>query len=247
MSPEYIGGRNAVLESLKNKRLAAESLMVSESASGTRIDQIISEASDRAIPVRNVPNEQLDSESGSASHQGVLLEVSELHPHELDDLLALSEEKQNRRLFVLDQVQDPVNLGKIARIALYFGFDGLVKTRDRTAPLSSTVIETSAGAAARLPIAQVKNLRRAMDVLKDNRFWLVGTVPDSEQTVEDVPVDRDLAVILGHEGSGIRRLIREESDYLVRIPGDGALDSLNVATAGAVSAYALQTGQSLKN
>lgn len=244
MTNTFVGGRNPALECLRNKRLAAKVLRVADNASGASLEAVVEEASNRNVPVEVVPSSELDERAPDSNHQGVLLEVDEVHPYTLEDLLeeTPSSGEGPRRLLVVDQVQDPVNLGKLARSALFFGYDGLVKTSDRTAPLNSTVVETSAGAAARIPVAQVKNLRRALETLKDDRFWLVGTVPDTETPVEDVPTDRDLAVMVGHEGSGLRRLTREEADYLVSIPGSGSFESLNVATAGAIAAYALQPG-----
>jgi len=240
VTTDYISGRNAVLEALKNKRLSAERLILADTASGQRIDEAQAEATNREISIRISNTTDLDDLVGSDNHQGIALEITEIHPYTLEDLLARGSATNHHRLFLLDQVQDPVNFGKIARAASFFGFQGLVKTRDRSAPLSSTVIESSAGAAARIPVAQVKNLRRTMEKLREERYWLVGLVPDGDRPVEEVPTDRNLAILLGNEGSGLRRLTREECDYLVTIPGSGSYDSLNVATAGAVAAYALR-------
>lgn len=245
MTSNLVGGRNAVRECLRNKRLGFEVVKVAESASGGVIDEIISAASERNVPVRTVTTEELDDQA-SPGHQGVLAVLSDIHPHTLDDLLGRMSGSSytHKRIFVLDQVQDPVNLGKIARSALYFGYEGIVKTKDQTAPLNSTVIETSAGAAARLPIAQVTNLRRALDRLREERFWMAGLSLEADSSVDSVPTDRNLAVLLGHEGTGLRRLTREECDYLVNIPGRGDFDSLNVATAGSIAAYALDSDPS---
>lgn len=240
MSKEYVGGRNAVLECLANKRLAVDKLLVAKTASGSKIDQAKIEADNRTIPIGTVQESKLTSLTGNRNHQGLVVEVSGLHPYSLEDLLERTADNNHRRLFVLDRIQDPVNLGKLARSALYFSYEGLVKTTDRTAPLSGAVIESSAGAAARLPIAQVTNLQQALETLKNDRFWLVGTVLEATRCVGDVPTDRDLAVVLGHEGCGLRRLTRDQCDYLVKIPGGKEFESLNVATAGAVSAYALK-------
>lgn len=233
-----IGGRNAAIEILKNDRAAIEKVLLMKTASGEPIEAAKGAARDRSIPIETTDPEVLDERTGGGNHQGIAVVIEQLHPHTLGDLLR-SADRDNSRLFVLDQVQDPVNLAKIARTALYFGFDGIVKTKDRTAPLSRTVIETSVGAAARLPIAQVTNLRRALDQLRDERYWLAGTSLDAEDSIDSVDVDRKLAIVLGNEESGLRRLTAEECDYLVKIPGPGDFDSLNVATAGAIAAHAL--------
>ncbi|MFB6345536.1 MAG: 23S rRNA (guanosine(2251)-2'-O)-methyltransferase RlmB [bacterium] len=232
-----VGGRNAVIEILKNDRAAIEKLLLAESSSGDRIEQARLVASDREIPIEGTTVDHLSEQTGG-NHQGVAVVLEQIHPHTLEDLLRETSADVSR-LFVLDQVQDPVNLGKIARTALYFGFDGIVKTKDRTAPLSRTVLETSVGAAARLPIAQVTNLQRAMQQLRDDRYWIVGTSLEADKPIGTVDTDRNLALVLGNEESGLRRLTREECDYLVEIPGRGDFDSLNVATAGSIAAYAL--------
>jgi 23S rRNA (guanosine2251-2'-O)-methyltransferase len=236
-----VAGRNPVLECLKNERIGFDVVKVAESASGDILKEITSRASERDVPVRTVPGSELDEESSSGNHQGVLTVISDVHPHNFDDLLnrVSRSDAVNQRIMVLDQVQDPVNFGKMARSALFFGYQGIVKTKDRTAPLNRTVIETSAGAAARLPVAQVTNLRRSLEDLREERFWMVGLSLEAERPVEDVPTDRNLAVLLGHEGTGLRRLTREECDYLVNIPGRSTFDSLNVAQAASVAAYAL--------
>lgn len=236
-----VTGRNPVRECLRNKRLGFDVIKVAESASGGVIDDIIARASERNVAVRTVTRSELDEESSPGNHQGVLAVLSDIHPHTLEDLLTdvSASESEQKRIVVLDQVQDPVNFGKIARAALFFGYEGMIKTKDQTAPLNSTVIETSAGAAARLPIAQVTNLQRALDDLREERFWMVGLSLDADEPVDTVPRDRNLALLLGHEGTGLRRLTREKCDYLVNIPGRGTFDSLNVAQAGSIASYAL--------
>lgn len=233
-----IGGRNAVVEILKNDRAAVEKVLLMKTASGEPIERAKEAARSRSIPIETTDPEVLDDRTGGSTHQGIAVVIQQLHPHTLDDLLR-SASSENSRLLVLDQIQDPVNLGKLARTALFFGYDGIVKTKDRTAPLSQTVIETSVGAAARIPVAQVTNLRRALEKIRDERYWLVGLSLDAEKPVGSVDPDRKLAVVLGNEDHGLRRLTAEECDYLVSIPGQGDFDSLNVATAGAIAAYAL--------
>lgn len=240
---ERVYGRNPVLELLGASPRTVRRLYVSNRSSGERIDEIRRTAYEKGIPVEDVGPDRLREMVDEARHQGVVAETVSTGVVSLDRLLGEGPDRGPRRLIVLDQIQDPVNLGKIARSSLYFGVDGLIKTTDRSAPVSDTVVKTSAGAATRLPIAEVTNLRRCLQRLKDEGFWLVGADVSGRTTPEEIPLDRDLAVVVGNEEKGLRRLTRETCDYLVKIPGSGDFDSLNVATAAAVLTYALYSGQ----
>lgn len=140
-------------------------------------------------------------------------------------------------LVALDGVVDPRNFGAILRSASYFGAQGALWARDRAAPLSPVAVRASAGASERLPLVAVTNLVRAMESLRDHDFWSVGTVVDADQDLRAVAADlpERLVVVFGREGDGLRRLVKERCDYLVRIDGAGGLGSLNVAAAAAVT------------
>ncbi|MFB6356733.1 MAG: 23S rRNA (guanosine(2251)-2'-O)-methyltransferase RlmB [bacterium] len=234
---DYVYGRNPVAEWLDERAGDIEKIYVANP--DQKVADMVTEATDKSIPVEEVPRRSLNEMSEGSRHQGVVARVGGFNLLELSELLD-REMGSPRRIIVIDQLQDPVNLGKVTRSACFFGVDGIVKTTDRTAPLSGTVLKTSAGAAAHVPFAEVTNLRRALETLKDERLWIVGADLEGDVTPGEVPRDRDLAIVIGNEEEGIRRLTRETCDYLVKIPGQGSFDSLNAATASAVLQYALQ-------
>lgn len=235
---DLIYGRNPVEELLTNKSRGIDEIIYSESAGD--LDSLLETAYERGIPVESRPKARLNEMTDGKRHQGIIAIASSTGLVSLEELLSELPEGDSRRLLIIDQVQDPVNVGKILRSALFFGVNGVIKSSDGTAPISDTVVKTSAGAATRIPIAEVTNLKRALDEIKDRHFWLVGSVLDGDQTLDDVPTERDLAIAVGNEDSGLRRLIREACDYLVSIPGTGAFDSLNVAMAGTILMYECQ-------
>lgn len=238
---ELIYGRNPVEELLKNPSRAVDEIIYSESAEEGALEDLLETAYERGIPVEAQPEARLNEMTDGKRHQGIIAVASSAGLVSFEEMLAELPEQGPRRLLVLDEVQDPVNVGKILRSALFFGVNGVIKTRDRSAPISDTVVKTSAGAATRIPIAEVKNLKRALDELKDRHFWVVGSVLDGEHPIDEVPTDRDLVVAVGNEDSGLRRLTRETCDYLVTISGAGGFDSLNVAMAGTVLMYECQS------
>jgi len=237
---EHIYGRNSVKELLENPSRRVDRLYYSNTAESGDLEPILNQAYERGIPVEATKPSRLDQWTDGNRHQGIVAVASSSGLVSLDELLSELPDRDRRRLMILDQIQDPVNVGKLIRSGQYFGVNGVVKSKDRSAPISNTVVKTSAGAANRMPIAEVTNLKRAVDKIKKRHFWLVGADLEGTSRPEDVPGQRDLAVVLGNEESGIRRLIKESCDYLVRIPGPGSFDSLNVAMAGTVLSYELQ-------
>ena len=237
---EIISGRNPVVELLETSKPEIELIKVAGGAGGKKIDKIRRLAGERNINLQEVAKDELIRLAGK-NHQGVAARVKSLSPLDLNEFLSTVSFGSPARVVILDKIQDPVNLGKIARTALYFGVDGLIKTAHQSAPLSNTVLKTSAGAAARLPVAEVNNLQNAIQKLKERRFWLVGTSLAGEQFPGDIPTDRNLAIVFGHEGEGLSRLTEEKCDYLVSIPGSGSFDSLNVGVAAGIIIHDLQS------
>jgi 23S rRNA (guanosine2251-2'-O)-methyltransferase len=197
---------------------------------------LIAAANAAGVPVRQVPPEALGADAeGDRSVQGVELEAGPLPEVSLDELVGLA--APPRTLVALDGVEDPQNVGAIARVAEAAGATGLILTRRRSPPLSPAVARASAGAIEWLPVARVPNLPRALNHLKSKGYWVFGSDPTGGEGLFDLP-DRvltgDRVVVLGAEGRGLRRGIEQVLDHRVRIPMEGRIDSLNVSSAAAV-------------
>ncbi|MGE4219579.1 MAG: 23S rRNA (guanosine(2251)-2'-O)-methyltransferase RlmB [Alphaproteobacteria bacterium] len=168
-----------------------------------------------------------------AVHQGLVLETAPLEPPALEDLIAGSA----ALIVVLDQVTDPQNVGSILRSAAAFGAAALVVTEQHAPPETGALVKAASGAFDHVPLLRVVNLARALDMLKDGGFWCVGLAGESESLLAEARLDGRVALILGAEGDGLRRLTRERCDILARLPTGGPVAALNVATAAAVALY----------
>lgn len=167
------------------------------------------------------------------NHQGVMIEVDSFKYGSLDDL------KDSGRLILLDKIEDPHNLGAIIRSAESFGFDGVIIPERRSAKVSPTVYKTSAGAINNIKIVMVKNLNRAMEELKDQGFWIYGLAGEAESSIDQTDLKGKVALVVGNEGDGLSRMVREHCDMLVKIPMQGLVNSLNASVASAISMYEL--------
>ena len=237
--PDLIYGTHAVLAALKNPARQHRRLMVTEESRALldraftpEVAALIAGASvaSRAELARLVPP--------GATHQGLILETEPLPPVHIEDLCGLSVANPKAPVVVLDQVSDPHNVGAILRSALAFGARGLVM-QDRHAPTNTPALaKAAAGALETLPLARVTNLARALDVLKEAGFWCIGLDGAAEMALSDaVQQTMPPAIVLGAEGSGLRRLTAERCDALAHIPLPGAMPSLNVSNAAAIALY----------
>jgi 23S rRNA (guanosine2251-2'-O)-methyltransferase len=192
------------------------------------------------VPVESVPAESIRGSAEQANPQGVCLDAGPLPDARLEDLWSL--EAPDRRIVLLDGVEDPHNLGAIARVADAAGVIGMVVGTRRSAPLSPAASRASAGALEWLPVVRVANLGQAIKTLKKKGFWLVGADLSASESLYDLP-DRvlagDLVIALGAEGRGLRPSVLQLVDHRVKIPMSGRLASLNVSTAGAVVLFDL--------
>jgi 23S rRNA (guanosine2251-2'-O)-methyltransferase len=187
------------------------------------------------VHVQTVAGEALTKLVGDVAHQGAVAAVRPLKPWDDDDLLvALAALREDALLLVLDGVTDPHNLGACLRTADAAGVHALVIPRDRAAPVDGVVRKVAAGAAEFVPVASVTKLARTLDLLKERQIWVVGTDGEAQQSVFEADLKRPLALVLGAEGSGMRRLTRDRCDFLVRIPMAGRVGSLNVSVATGV-------------
>jgi 23S rRNA (guanosine2251-2'-O)-methyltransferase len=181
----------------------------------------------------------IDAEARSGAHQGVLAIVAPIQPIDLVELLALPLAGHEPPFFLaLDGVEDPHNLGALARSAEAAGCHGLIIPRHRSAPLSAVAVKTSAGALEHLPVAEVPNLARAVDLLRDSGVWCIGLDGTAEASLFDLQLaDEPVCIVVGGEGTGLHRLVRDSCDALFRIPMSGQVESLNASVAGALALF----------
>ncbi len=239
---EWIIGRNPVYEALRANRRHVFRLLIAKGIErGGHINEIIQLARGKKLQVEEVQRNQLDNMGNN--HQGIALQASEYPMAAMDDILDKANQ-QSEPLFmlILDEIQDPQNLGTLLRTAEAVGVHGVVLPFRRTASVTPAVVSASSGAVEHLLIAQV-NLAQAIDELKAKDAWVVGLDggPDSKP-IDQVDLSGNLVIVVGSEGSGMRPLTRKICDHLVRLPMRGKVDSLNAAVAGSVALYrALQT------
>jgi 23S rRNA (guanosine2251-2'-O)-methyltransferase len=235
---EILYGIHPLEEALRAGRRSFAAVYVREGRTGDRLRNILTEATRRAIPVKTMDDNGLRRLVGHRDHQGVCARVGVLPVWDQDRLLAAVASATQAPFWVLlDSLQDPHNLGAIVRTAYCAGVDGVVIPRDRAvAPLPS-VSKRSAGALEHLPVVRVANLVNLIRRLKQSGFWVAGLDADADQQIFDAPLDGPLALVVGGEHRGLRRLVKSHCDLLVAIPQARRFDSLNAAVAAALVIY----------
>lgn len=234
---EWIYGRNAVLETLRSRRRDLFRLRLAQGVvEKGRLEEIIQRARELKVPVETVNRSLLDGIS--SGHQGVALEVSGYPYLLIVDMLDLARQKGEAPfILVLDSLQDPQNLGTLLRTAEAVGVHGVVIPLRRTASVTAAVVNASSGACEHLIITQA-NLAQSIEQLKEAGLWVVGLEGNSHgQAVDQVRLDGPIAVVVGSEGEGMRRLVRDSCDVLLELPMSGKIESLNAAVAGSVVLY----------
>lgn len=235
---DTVAGRNAVLESLR-AGIPAKELVV---ANGVDIDERLEEsirlAQKMGLGIREVERRQIENMTGIANHQGIALVAKPFQYSSQKEIFARA---KSPALFVaVDGVTDPRNVGAIARSAAAFSADGLLIPERRNAPLTAAAWKSSAGAAARLPIAQVTNLVRSMQDAKEFGCFVVGLDGDADTSVDAMEIaDQNLYVVVGSEGRGLSRLVRENCDLLISIPMSNTVESLNASVAMSIALFAI--------
>lgn len=234
---DIVEGRNAVVEALRAGRPLRRILLASGAKPNPVLDEIVRLARDARISVERVQKPELDRRSERGAHQGVMAIAEEFRFSDLGDLIRRAEGQPNALVIALDHITDPGNLGAVARSAEVVGAIGLVVPKQRSAQVTAATHKAAAGALAHLPIAQVPNLVRALEQLKEAGFWVAGASEKAKQLAWDAPLDGRLVLVMGSEGSGLSRLTEERCDFLVSLPVVGRVGSLNVAQATSVLAY----------
>ncbi|GAA4730413.1 23S rRNA (guanosine(2251)-2'-O)-methyltransferase RlmB [Phytohabitans rumicis] len=235
-TPELLVGRNPVVEALR-ARVPATALYVANGIEiDDRVNEIIRTSADRGIAILEISRAELDRMTGGVLHQGIGLQVPPYAYEAFEDMLAAAAEHPAPLLVALDGVTDPRNLGAVIRSAAAFGAQGVFLTERRAAGMTATAWRTSAGAAARLPVAQVTNLTRTIKACQQAGFVVVGLDADGETDVYDLEAAvGPLVVVVGSEGRGLSRLVGETCDLRVSIPMASTVESLNASVAAAVT------------
>ncbi|ABK42942.1 23S rRNA Gm-2251 2'-O-methyltransferase [Magnetococcus marinus MC-1] len=232
-----IHGVNPVQALLESGR-PVSSLWVLKGRHGKRVEEMIEGFRARGVPIQFCERTAMDRMADGGAHQGVIARCAPREAMSWDDLLDVVEKAKQPLLVILDGVEDPHNLGAIMRSAEAFGALAVILPKDRTAPLNAGAIKASAGAAERLDLIRVTNLARAIEQLQQRNVWVIGLAGEAgAPLIGTLDCKGPLALVMGNEGSGLRRLTRERCDQLAAIPMGGGVGSLNVSVATGVALY----------
>jgi 23S rRNA (guanosine2251-2'-O)-methyltransferase len=235
-SAETVVGRNPVVEARRAKVPATALYVAHGSDNDERMTEAVAVAGKAGLPIMEVTRAQLDRMTGGVVHQGLALTVPPYQYHHPDDLLARALESPSPLVVALDGVTDPRNLGAVVRSAAAFGAQGVLVPERRSAGMTAAAWRTSAGAAARLPVARCTNLARTLSAYKEAGLFVVGLAAGASLTLDDLEVATSpLVVVVGSEGEGLGRLVAQTCDVTVSIPMSGLTESLNAGIAGAVA------------
>jgi len=240
---DIVIGRNSVIETLKGDR-TIETLYISNNKLEGSINTIIGLAKEKRVLIKEVDKRKLDSMCDGGVHQGVIAKVTPYKYSEVSDILALAEERgESPFIVILDEVEDPHNLGSIVRTAELFGVHGIIIPKRRSASVSATVYKSSVGAIEHVKIAKVTNLNATIEELKLKGIWVYGADIRAEEYSYQVDFSGPCAVIIGNEGRGISKLTVQKCDKLIKIPMVGKINSLNASVAGGIIMYEVLKGR----
>jgi 23S rRNA (guanosine2251-2'-O)-methyltransferase len=232
-----IAGRQPVMEALRGGTII-EKVVILAGVKGDIIDKIKGMASRNRVPVVEVGKQKFRDLVSDTTTQGVVAIVGTKAYVELEDILEIARQRNEPPfVLILDEIEDPQNLGALLRTAECAGVHGAVIPKHHAASVNQTVAKTSAGASEHLAVAKVVNIANTLDELKEKGLWVVGTDGTAERHYADIDYTMPLAVVVGNEGKGIRQLVREKCDFMVKIPLYGKVGSLNASVAGALVMY----------
>jgi 23S rRNA (guanosine2251-2'-O)-methyltransferase len=236
MTQEIIIGRNPVLEALKSER-DINKIMIAEGSQKGSMQQIIAIANERKVFLQFVPKKKID-QMVEGNHQGVIAQVAAYQYAELDDLFAVAAKRNEAPFFlILDELEDPHNLGSIMRTADATGAHGIIIPKRRAVGLTSTVAKASTGAIEYIPVARVTNLSRTVEELKERGLWIVGTDAKGSDDYRNLDGNMPIGIIIGSEGKGMSRILKEKCDFLIHMPMVGKVTSLNASVAAGLLMY----------
>ena len=234
---DIVEGRNAVLELLNSDRDINKIFVQSGERHGS-INKIIAVAKENKVVVTEVEKSKLDFMSKTKNHQGVIAVVPPFNYCEVEDILDFAKSKnEDAFILILDGIEDPHNLGSIIRTAETAGVHGIIIPKRRTVTVNSTVAKVSAGAVEHMKIARVNNITETIRKLKENGLWIIGTDGEARTSYYNQDLKGDIAIIIGSEGFGMSRLVKENTDMLVKIPMKGKITSLNASVSAGIIIY----------
>ena len=236
MKESLVFGIHAVSLRLKKQPASCRELLITEKRN-QRLDGVFQLARQKGIPVGLADRQALSELSGSEKHQGCVMRVTADSQPKADLQTLLENKSSDFLLLVLDGVQDPHNLGACLRTADACGVDAVIIPRDKSASMNATVEKVAAGAAQTVPLIEVTNLNRALESIKEHGVWIYGTTGEAEHSLYDFDYRGPVALVMGNEGKGIRRLTAESCDHLICLPMLGSVESLNVSVATGVCLY----------
>ena len=224
-------GRNVAKEVLKNNKKIKE-VFLQDSFDDK---EIISLLETKKINVKRLNKKEI-SRFDNFSHQGIILDIKDFSYTDVEDFFDV----ENAKIVILDHLEDPHNLGAIIRTAEAAGIAGIIIPKDRSVDINSTVMKTSAGALENMKIAKVTNLVSTIKDLKDHGFWIVGTAMEAEYDYRDIDYSGKIALVIGNEGNGISKSVKDSCDYVAKIPMNGKINSLNASVAAGIMIYEVQ-------
>ena len=234
---DQVEGRNAVIELLESDR-DINKIFISDGEKHGSINKIIAMAKERKIVITEISRAKLNQMAQTENNQGVIAIVSPFNYCEVEDILEEAKNKNEKPfILVLDGIEDPHNLGSIIRTAETAGVHGIIIPKRRAANVNSTVSKVSAGAVEHMKIARVNNINDSIQLLKDNGVWIYGTDMDTDKYYYDEDFTGAVAIVIGSEGYGMSRLVKENCDFLVKIPMKGKITSLNASVSAGIVMY----------
>ena len=230
-------GRNAVIEAIRSGRGINKLLLADGDKEGS-VKEVISLAKEQGIVIQFVERSKIEGIAGGLRHQGVLAYVAPVAYSDLETILQAAENKGEAPfLLLLDELEDPHNLGALLRTADATGVHGVLIPKRRSVPLTATVAKTSAGAVEYVPVARIGNIAQTLRKLKDKGFWVAGADMDGSQNYYEADLTGPLVLVVGSEGHGMSRLTKEQCDFIVKMPMAGKINSLNASVAGSILMY----------
>lgn len=246
LSEDILLGRNAVREAIKSGR-SINRILIAEGSHGGSISEIINLAKERHLVLQSISTDKLDTLCGGQRHQGIAAYAAPVDYVELDDILNLAKDRgEDPFLILLDELEDPHNLGAILRTADAVGAHGILIPKHRSCPLSSVVAKTSAGAVEYVPVARIGNVAQTLEGLKKQGLWVAGADMDGTENYYEANLTGPIVLVIGSEGHGVSRLTKEACDFIVKIPMRGKVNSLNASNAAAILAYEILKQRTLQ-